>query len=107
MAGTAVPNYELKEMIQGIKDEVVPLTRDNKNRLDDIEPMVKNHQVILYGDPTNRADTGIVGSLNKIEEMIANVIGWIKPISLAIILAALTAAAAKVAEIVKIVEALK
>lgn len=89
----AVTNTELRDMIE---NRVIPLVEENKKgieetrlRIEKIEPLVDNHQRILYGDPNDRKDEGVIGVLNNLDEKITAFFAWTKPVALSIITAML------------------
>lgn len=57
-------------------DSVLSLVRENKTRIDDIEPLVKNHHLVLYGDPADRKDQGMVGAFNAMEDLFITLKNW-------------------------------
>ena len=68
--------------------ELEPMVRVHDDTLMRIVPMVDNHQLVLYGDPKNRKDEGIVGAINNIEELVITVRSWVKPVALSLVSAA-------------------
>jgi hypothetical protein len=90
---SSVTNAELKAILEG---EVMPAVQENKRGVDEarqrieaIEPKVNNHEIILYGDPKDRKDEGVIGVLNNIDEKITAFFAWVKPVALSIITAML------------------
>jgi len=57
-------------------DEIKPLVTSNQDLLHDIEPMVRKHEMVLFGDPHNRKDTGMVGAFNSMEELFNSLKSW-------------------------------
>ena len=92
-------NEQILESITDFEKRITPLVEGNKKRLDDLEPLVRNHQLILYGDPDNRVDEGMIGVLNNINELVENIKSWIKPIAISLIGWALLTGIQKVLEI--------
>lgn len=87
----AVTNAEIMDKIDR---KIIPLIEENKanvsaaiQRVDKIEPLVHNHQLILFGDPNNRKDEGMIGVLNNIDELVRNIKSFVKPVALTVLTA--------------------
>lgn len=80
-------NADLKDLIV---EEVLPLARANAARLDKVEPVVANHELILFGNPDDRKDSGMVGAFNAMEDLFVALKGWGVWVGRAAILAFLT-----------------
>lgn len=67
---------EVLEEVKNIRREIVPRVDENVARLDDIQPKVENHQLLLYGDPDDRKDTGMIGAFNAMESLFNALKSW-------------------------------
>ena len=68
--------------------EIRPIVDAHTAALTRIVPLVDNHQLVLYGDPEDRKDEGILGAINNIEQLVVDIRSWVKPIALSIVSAA-------------------
>lgn len=89
-------NAEDLNELRKIMQPIIKMAEDHDDRLRILEPMVHNHELILFGNREDRKDEGIVGLINKIEDLVENLKSWIKPIALSIIGWALLAGIQKV-----------
>lgn len=65
--------------------DLEPIVRIHSETLTRIAPMVDNHHLVLYGDPKNRKDEGIVGAINNIEELVVTIRSWVKPVAVSLV----------------------
>ncbi len=91
----AVTNAEIEKLSQKI------LSNQSKQglRLDKVEVKLEEHSTMLYGDPAVRKDQGIIGVLNKIEELVNMIGSYIKPVMILVITSIVLSVAQKIAEI--------
>jgi len=68
--------------------DIRPIVDQHSAALTRIVPLVDNHQLVLYGDPEDRKDEGILGAINNIEELVVAIRSWVKPVALSIVTAA-------------------
>ena len=66
--------------------ELQPLVAKNVDVLQRIEPLVDKHERVLYGNPEDRKDNGIVGAVNALEEMALSIKNWAKAIGLPVLI---------------------
>lgn len=84
-----IPNTEVINLIETMIQPLVVKVEKHDDQLRDILPQVENHQKLLHGDPDDRIDQGIIGVINKLEELVATAKSWLKPIAISILGAAL------------------
>jgi len=69
-------NEQIIDEINTIRREIIPRIDDNTDRLDYVQPLVENHQRVLYGDPLDRKDGGMITAFNSMEDLFRSVKNW-------------------------------
>ena len=98
-----VSNAEIKRTIE---DTIAPIVEDNKKRIDWMEPLVKSHQVVLFGKPDDIEDQGLVGMLLDVRKLIKGVSSWVKPLALGVLSFVILTVIQKLLDVILIVQTL-